>query len=101
MNEVIQIVYTDVKYFFKVVELAIAEEEKGQYNIATKIDLDKIDVQVPIWTRLYKSLYPKSFNFLVLTQIKKEVLDFGIQYVLLKHGVIGDDVYDQTLTCAF
>ncbi len=101
MNEVIQIVYTDVKYFFKVVELAIAEEEKGQYNIATKIDLDKIDVQVPIWTRLYTSLYPKSFNFLVLTQIKKEVLDFGIQYVLLKHGVIGDDVYDQTLTCAF
>ena len=101
MNEIIQIVYQQVKYFFKVEELAVAEEDAGQFSVATKIDLDKLDVQVPIWTRLYTSLYPKQFNFVVLSQIKKEVLEYGIQYVLLKHGVIGDDVYDQTLTCAF
>ena len=87
--------------FFKVEELAVAEEDAGQFSVATKIDLDKLDVQVPIWTRLYTSLYPRKFNFVVLSQIKKEVLEYGIQYVLLKHGVIGDDVYDQTLTCAF
>ncbi len=101
MNEIIQIVYQQVKYFFKVEELAVAEEDAGQFSVATKIDLEKLDVQVPIWTRLYTSLYPKQFNFVVLSQIKKEVLEYGIQYVLLKHGVIGDDVYDQTLTCAF
>lgn len=101
INEIIQIVYQQVKYFFKVEELAVAEEDAGQFSVATKIDLEKLDVQVPIWTRLYTSLYPKQFNFLVLSQIKKEVLEYGIQYVLLKHGVIGDDVYDQTLTCAF
>jgi len=101
MNEIIQIVYQQVKYFFKVEELAVAEEDAGQFSVATKIDLDKLDVQVPIWTRLYTSLYPRKFNFVVLSQIKKEVLEYGIQYVLLKHGVIGDDVYDQTLTCAF
>ncbi len=101
INEIIQIVYQQVKYFFKVEELAVAEEDAGQFSVATKIDLEKLDVQVPIWTRLYTSLYPKQFNFVVLSQIKKEVLEYGIQYVLLKHGVIGDDVYDQTLTCAF
>ncbi len=101
INEIIQIVYQQVKYFFKVEELAVAEEDAGQFSVATKIDLDKLDVQVPIWTRLYTSLYPRKFNFVVLSQIKKEVLEYGIQYVLLKHGVIGDDVYDQTLTCAF
>ena len=100
--DIIYVEYNQIKYYFKVIHLTIPDEDEdtGGFAVATKIDLEQIDVTVPIWTRLYTSLYPASFDFAILVQIKDEVLTYGIQYVLIKHGC-NEDVYDATLGRAF
>lgn len=85
----------------KIFYLKVKEVSPKGTDVAATITLDKIDFGLPIWTRLYTSLYPGKMDVLVLMQIKQEIMEYGTQYVILKHGTSKDDKYDEALACAF
>jgi hypothetical protein len=94
VHEIIKVTIDGVIYYFKVGEIAV------EHVYAAKIDLDTITFSIPIWIRIYKLLYPTGFDICIIQQIKNEITNYGIQYVILKHKTYADD-YDTALGLAF
>lgn len=94
MNDIIYAKHNKKSYYFRVIDIA------QRHIFASKIDLDDLNLCVPVWIRIYKMLYPCNFDICIIQKIKQEIEEHGIQYVILKHQCIAE-AYDKAMTVAF
>lgn len=85
----------------KVYYLKVTEVIPEAADVAATVSLTQINFNLPLWTRLYSSLYPGVLDISVLMQIKQELTEYGVQYVILKHGSKQQDTYDEAMSAAF
>ena len=69
------------EYFFKVVEIFYDKEN----SYFTKVSLNNLTAFIPQWTRIYMLLFPGTFNLNMIYQIKQDLENYGLQYVLMKY----------------
>tara|TARA_B100002052_G_scaffold295737_1_gene322806 strand:+ start:1413 stop:2489 length:1077 start_codon:yes stop_codon:yes gene_type:complete len=94
MNDIIYIKHNKKSYYLRVIDIA------QKHIFAQKIELDDLNICVPVWIRLYKMIYPCGFDICIIQQIKDEIEEHGVQYVILKHQCL-TEAYTTAMGNAF